>query len=412
MERSHSLASLGNQWRRETRRRKRHRTAPDAIACSERAILDIPWLYSNREFRNHQTVKIRYPLLALLLTSLGCGGSGKSETGGKEGDAGTTDAGTTIVPAPGGLFEVPEPWTKDVSALSKSPRSDAILSALDSLGGWGGGGSLRIDFSIPVLFADSATPRQTISANGPDYCFDGPDCEAVPMQMPIPSNGNTEGSSDYRCDTTGDTDGQGDCHVLVVELEEKKLYELYNATQSANGFTALGVFVWDLSRAYGDDLRGEQCTSADAAGFPIAGLLPTADETASGSIDHALRFILPNAVMKKGVYVPPASHAGAPKSNNPDAPPYGVRFRLKASFDDSGYSDGEKVILHALKTHGMLLSDGGQIALTFADDRYSTVKWASLGVDANSFGDIEIDDFEVVDLGDEVPLTYDCVRNR
>ena len=29
-----------------------------------------------------------------------------------------------------------------------------------------------------------------------------------------------------------------------------------------------------------------------------------------------------------------------------------------------------------MKTYGMLLSDGGNIALTFADDRTTTAKWA------------------------------------
>jgi hypothetical protein len=59
----------------------------------------------------------------------------------------------------------------------------------------------------------------------------------------------------------------------------------------------------------------------------------------------------------------------------------------------------------------MLLSDGGEIPLTFADDRISTAKWADLGIDANSFSEITVDQFEVVELGPEIPLTYDCVRN-
>ena len=94
-----------------------------------------------------------------------------------------------------------------------------------------------------------------------------------------------------------------------------------------------------------------------------------------------------------------------------DAPPYGVRFRLKADVDDSGYTEPQKVILKALKTHGMLLSDGGEIALTFADDRTSSAKWAALGIDAQTFSTIGVDQFEVVDLGPEVELTNDCVRS-
>ena len=158
-------------------------------------------------------------------------------------------------------------------------------------------------------------------------------------------------------------------------------------------------------------MRGDQCTSADAAGFPVAGLLPTTDEVAAGEIAHALRFILPNDRMKAGVYVHPAGHAGGPTSDNPDAPPYGVRFRLAASFDETPFSESERVVLKALKTYGMLLADGGEIALTFADDRSSTAKWDALGVEARSFAAITPADFEVVDLGPEIPLTYDCVLN-
>jgi hypothetical protein len=301
---------------------------------------------------------------------------------------------------------VPEPWTKDVSGLSKDTRSDAILAALDSLGGWGNGNALQIDFSIPLFFGDASTPRQTITAPSGGYCYGGPDCDPVPLQMPVPTGGNIEGSASYTCNTS-----KNDCHLLVVATDEKKLYELYDSTQTGSAFTALGAFVWDLTKAYPDDERGDQCTSADAAGFPIAGLLPTADEVAAGAVKHAIRFILPNARMASGVYVHPASHAGGPSATDPDAPPYGVRLRLQSSFDETPYDTGEKVILQALKTYGMLLSDGGNIAFTFADDRTTAAKWATVGITPQSFAAITVDDFEVVDLSAAVTLTDDCVRN-
>jgi len=128
-------------------------------------------------------------------------------------------------------------------------------------------------------------------------------------------------------------------------------------------------------------------------------------------VNHALPFILPNDRMKADVYVHPATHAGGPESTEADAPPYGVRFRLKSDFDESGYTEPQKVILKALKSHGMLLAAGGDIALTFADDRTSSAKWADLGIDAQTFSDIPVDQFEVVDLGPEIEVTNDCVRN-
>jgi hypothetical protein len=305
----------------------------------------------------------------------------------------------------GGLFSQPLPWNKDVSAFPKSARSDAIIAQLIASGGWGNGNVLQTDFSISLLQADSLTPWRTVTAPSNGYCFGGPDCDAVPMPVPLPTNGNTEGSATYACNAT-----VNDCHVLVYERDQRRLYELYQATSTATGFTAYGAFVWDLDKAYTDVLRGDQCTSADAAGLPIAALLPTADEVASGTVAHSLRFILPNARMKRQVYVRPATHAGGPSSTHPDAPPYGVRFRLRASFDETPYNANARVIIRAMKTYGMILSDGGNIALTFADDRLSAAKWSNLGIGAQTFNSIGVSNFEVVDLGAEIPLTFNCVR--
>jgi hypothetical protein len=314
------------------------------------------------------------------------------------GDGGVTPQGEA-------LFEAAEPWTKDVSALPPDGRSQDIIDALEASGGWGNGDAFQIDFAIPLFFANASTPRMTVT--GVDgYCYGGTDCEAVPLQMPIPEGSNFEESADLSCDTDNN-----DCHLLVVEQDEHKLYELYNGSQSGSSLAVLGAFVWDLTRAYPESERGDQCTSADAAGLPIAGLLPTADEVASGAVHHALRFILPNPRMKAGVYVHPASHAGGPSSGDANAPPYGVRVRLKADFDESGYNASERVILEALKTYGMILSDGGNIALTFADDRTSSAKWSALGIDSHSFSTIGVDQFEVVDLGPEISITDECVRN-
>jgi serine/threonine-protein kinase len=311
----------------------------------------------------------------------------------------------------GGMFNGPQPWNSDVSGVPKSDRSDAIIGALSAAGGWGTDNRLQIDFSNAVFFADGSTPRMQV-AGTEDYCFGGPACDPVPAEMPVPENANIGGSPDLQCDITGNTEGQGDCQLLVVDREGQRLYETYQSTKEGEGLATAAFFVWDLNKQYPDNLRGDQCTSADAGGFPISAMTPTADEVASGSIDHAIRFILPNDRIRAGVYVHPASHAGGPESLDPNAPPYGVRFRLKADFDQTGYTDSQKVVIKALQTHGMLLADGGQVPLTFADDRTSNAKWADLGIAADTFRAITPEAFEVVELGPDIPLTYDCVRNR
>jgi serine/threonine-protein kinase len=77
-------------------------------------------------------------------------------------------------------------------------------------------------------------------------------------------------------------------------------------------------------------------------------------------------------------------------------------------------SAGGKVLAQALKTYGMFLADGGNIAVTIASDRFSTAKWSSVGVTNNrSLASITVNDFEVVDYGTEVNFKADdnCTRN-
>jgi hypothetical protein len=350
-------------------------------------------------------------VLACVLAT-GCGSSTSTSSNSSSSTAKTLTSKSKPPPAAatggGGLFTAAEPWTVDVSASSPSDRSADIIAALNKAGGWGGGNKFKTDFSITVFEADASTPKVNVVA-ADEYCYGGPDCTELPAEMPIPADATVEGSKDLTCDISGNTEGQEDCHLLVADRAENKLYEAYQANKVGDDLTVGGMFAWDLDKAYPETLRGDQCTSADAAGFPIAALTPTADEVASGSIDHAIRFILPNDRMKKDVYVRPATHAGGPSNEDPNAPPYGVRFRLKPDFDDSSFNPAEKTVIAALKKHGMLLSDGGEIALTFANDSTSSAKWADLDVDSQSFSAITPDQFDVVELGEEIPLTYDCV---
>jgi len=259
---------------------------------------------------------------------------------------------------------------------------------------------LRIDFSIEVLEANATTPFRTFTPTGDFY---SPDCDHVPF--PVPPGGALEGESGYECTT------DGDCHLIVVHRPTKTLYEMWRANIVGPSFMGGCGAVWDLTRAYPATLRGDQCTSADAGGFPIAAMLFSADEVASGAINHAIRFILPNSRMRAGVYVRPASHAGGP-TGGPSLPPYGVRFRLRSDFPLASLpTEGARVIARALQRYGMILSDGGNIALTAQSDRFTTHKWTEVGVDTRALQAIQVSDMEVVGMGTPITLTYDCVRN-
>jgi len=131
------------------------------------------------------------------------------------------------------------------------------------------------------------------------------------------------------------------------------LYELYSSYPNADGsWNAGSAAVWDLLN---DEQRPWTWTSADAAGLSIFAGLARYDEVASGQIRHALRFTL---AQSQAAFVPPASHWAA-NSSNTLAAPMGMRLRLNASYDISGFSQTNQVILTALKKYGMIMADNG-----------------------------------------------------
>ena len=234
----------------------------------------------------------------------GTGGSNAGDDDGTGPDANGSNAsgdgsGSSEQPLVGPYFTQPMFWNRDVSATAKAASSDAMIGALAAAGGFGAGGHMQIDFSIDVLATTSGTPMRSFTTTSDFYT---PDCDHV--QVPVPPNGDVEGETGYAC--TGD----GDCHLIVHDAAAGKLYEMWRANiTSPTTFAGGCLAVWTTTQSYADALRGDQCTSADAAGYPIAPLLFSADEVAAGHIDHAIRFILPNDRVRRG-YVRPATHAG------------------------------------------------------------------------------------------------------
>lgn len=308
--------------------------------------------------------------------------------------------GNSIHAAPGSLpeFTAWPVWTKDVSGDPVDSNSSAMIDAVVNAGGFGFGGKFEIDFSMNVNHADASTPFQNIHPNPGFYTADS---DLVPI--PIPPGGAIEGSTDYACTT-------GDCRLLVVDDYNRKLYELWQADIGSSGLTATESAVWDLDKAYSPSGRGENCTAADVSGMPISPLLFTADEVASGHIDHAIRLTLPNARIRQGSYVHPATGVGA-ASGGSSFPPMGTRFRLRADFPlDTLPNDGARVVARALMKYGMILADGGQVPLTAESDRSTATTWSGL-LGTYDLLSIRFSDFEVVDFSTPITATFTCVRN-
>jgi len=304
------------------------------------------------------------------------------------------------IPASVPYFPPGSVWTQDVSRAPLDPQSSAMIAWLSEAGGWGHNNRMQVDFGIRVLQADAATPHVPFKGPGPVF----PDSDQL-STFPLPVGGGIEGQKGYQCSID-----QDDCHLIVVDRSQGKLYEAYQANEAENVVTANFVAVWDLKRVYPPSGRGDQCTSSDAAGFPIAPLLFNADELALGSINHAIRFILPNPRIRAHVFVHPATHAGAPRGPM-SAPPMGARFRLKASFDMSQLTPAAQVVARAMQRYGMFLSDGGNIALTAQNDADTKAKYTDIDFGPRDMADVKVTDFEVVDTGTPIRLTDDCVRN-
>jgi serine/threonine-protein kinase len=217
--------------------------------------------------------------------------------------------------------------------------------------------------------------------------------------------------------STGSMSDGGDDHNLVFDNKTGYLYELYQANLQGGTLSASGVFIWDPSINYPVNLRGDVCTSADASGALMAPLLATPDEVAAGTITHALRLILPNSRIQNEQYVRPATHGtGGAAWATMNGIPYGARFRLHSDFTLPGASPAGEVFITALKTYGMFLSDGGDIALSVANDDTFNNKWATLLPNgSHELYGIDVTDFDIVapTSGTYINFTsYTCVRTQ
>jgi serine/threonine-protein kinase len=317
--------------------------------------------------------------------------SGKSGGGGPPAQSGV------------GVFPSSAIFYQDISNAAVDGAWPQIRQAVDALGGFGHG-RMEINFEFHVLAAPpSLTPRAFVQDPNSFY---SPDCDTAPI--PVPAGGASEGQSNYACDIT-----QSDCHLIVIQ--GTRLFEAWRAniaggTATGSPFTSGCLAIWDLTRDYWQAgaspfARGEQCTSADAGGFPIAALLFSADEVAAGEIKHAIRFIMPNDRIQKNAYVHPATHTAG--SGSSAVLPYGARLRLKASTDLSALKPWAKVVARALQRYGMILSDGGNQALTAQSDLFTTNKWGN-NLTQNDLAGLHFDDFEMVDGGARIPYTGDC----
>ena len=352
---------------------------------------------------------MRRTLLGILwfgvITGVGCSDSGSENTSEADSESGTeaqvadsdstggvaSDADSDTTNVTGGavdpligcaIFPADNPWNTDISGYPVHENSSAFIQSIGASTG------LHMDFGtvwngvpngIPYVLVNSDTPRSTVTFDYADESDAGP--------YPIPANAPIEGGPD----------GDGDRHVLMIDQSECILYELYNAwPPGTNGnpgsWSAGSGAIFDLRS---NVLRPDSWTSADAAGLPVfPGLVRYEEAVTEGVIDHALRFTVSTS---QRAYIHPATHY-ASNNSSPDTPPMGLRFRLKAGYDISGFSPEIQVIAQAMKTYGLIVADNGS-------------NWYISGAPNDNWNDDHLHELDVIRGSDfEAVFTGDPIR--
>ena len=272
------------------------------------------------------------------------------------------------------VFPASDAWRTDISGAPRDANSDSLIASCGAAKG------LHPDFGTVYAGAPNGIPYVVVhgtQARVPVSFYYG--SESDPGPYPVPPYAPVEGGAS----------STGDRHVLVIDADSWKLYEMFDAHPVSGGasWTGGSGAIFDMSTG---TVRPAGWTSADAAGLPIFPGLVRYDEVAIHHvIEHALRF---SCARTRKAYIPPARHsAGSQTSAN--FGPMGMRVRLKQSFDLSGFSAPNQVILKALKKYGMFLADNGSdMFLSGAPDP----RWSD--DDLHNLTRVHGSDFEVVQM--------------
>jgi len=239
-------------------------------------------------------------------------------------------------------------WNTDISQQPVDPNSGNLIASIGIGTGlhpdFGSGSYAGSTIGIPYVVVRGSQNLVPI-----DFTAYGD--ESDPGPYPVPGDAPIEGQ------TLNGLPFGGDRHVLVIDRDTNRLFEMWTSYPQLNGAWAAGSgaeFHLDS-----DDVRPTAppgWTSADAAGLPIFPGLARYEEAHAGLIAHALRFTVDHS---RAAYVPPANHF-ASSNTSANLPPMGMRVRLKAGFTiPSSFSPEVKTILTALKTYGMMVADNG-----------------------------------------------------
>jgi len=269
-------------------------------------------------------------------------------------------------------------WNLDVSQAPLDPSSGQLIAWLGSQESSVGRGVPHADFSprfgIPYVTVPGTQPKVKV-------VFTAYPEESDTIEYPIPEEAKV---NPLFIESQGSD--KGDRHLCIIDRDNWFLYELVQAHWNGLEWEANCGAVFDLAT---NKRRPEGWTSTDAAGLAVFPGLVRYDEVfGRNPIKHALRV----AVRRSNGYVWPASHEAGSTAG---APPMGMRLRLKASTDISGYPPEIQKIFQAMKTYGLIVADnGGNLYVTGTMDQ----RWDSHVLN-RTFHSLRASDFEVIQLG-------------
>jgi hypothetical protein len=299
--------------------------------------------------------------------------------------------GTLPVPLP--LLPPDNWWNLDVSAWPLDPESSSYISFIGTtrslhpdFGGEVDPGSAEI-YGFPFVVVGGGQPKKAVSFYYGDES-DGVDHTtglSFPF-YPIPDQAITQPHW-IEGGPPGNQDVGGDRHMLIVDRDNRHLYELYDLFWNGTGWEAGSGAFFDLDE---NGRRPEGWTSADAAGLAILpGLIRYDEVFGPDEIDHAFRF----TVRATNGHVYPASHTAGSTAG---ALPMGARLRLKASTNISGFAPQVQKIFRAMKKYGLIVADNGSDM--YISGAFDT-RWDN-DVLNPAFASLHASDFEVIRLGE------------
>ena len=294
------------------------------------------------------------------------------------------------LPEPLPLFPPSNWWNADISKAPVDPKSAAFIADVGAsrgmhpdFGGDSGDSSAPI-YGMPYIVVSSTQPLLPVTFDYDDESDAG--APGRPLGYPIPEEAKTQQKWIEGGLAGGDPNADGDRHMLLVDRDDRILYELYALHWSGSQWTAGSGATFPLDS---NARRPEGWTSADAAGLAILpGLIRYDEVSGNAPIAHAFRV----TVRHTNGYVFPASHRAGSTSG---ALPMGARLRLKASKDISAFPEPLRRIFQAMKTYGLIVADNGSDL--YVSGTYDT-RWDN-DILNPAFSAIKGSDFEVVQLG-------------